>query len=89
MQAPHYPIKYCIVEPEDKIDEKGKPTDRVYGNRLVRFCCKGCTRDFKKNPSMVLKELDRLVIEKQKAKYPLDTCLMAGEKLTEVKMNVI
>ncbi|MCX6945517.1 MAG: hypothetical protein NT173_12310 [Opitutales bacterium] len=33
--------------------EKGKP------DRLVRFCCKHCIKDFEKDPAKYLKKLDQ------------------------------
>jgi type II secretory ATPase GspE/PulE/Tfp pilus assembly ATPase PilB-like protein len=36
----------------------GKPVDLVVGNRLVRFCCPDCIKDFNANPPKYLKVLD-------------------------------
>ncbi len=53
--ASSYPLKTCFVS-GDKLDE---PVDALYGDRLLRFCCKGCLRSFNKNPSKFLPKLDR------------------------------
>lgn len=57
-----YPLDTCVVSGE-KLGEMGKPYDYVHQepgqpDRLVRFCCKGCVRDFKKDPAAYLKKLD-------------------------------
>lgn len=49
-----YPLKVCFVS-DDKLDD---PVDTLYGDRLLRFCCKGCVRSFNKNPSKFLPKLD-------------------------------
>jgi hypothetical protein len=82
-QLPHYPLKNCVVMPDDSLSEEGaeKPVNLVYQNRLVRFCCEGCVKDFKKDPAPFLKKLDEAVIKEQKPNYPLDTDVVTGEKL--------
>ena len=54
--AASYPLKVCFVS-DDKLDD---PVDALYGERLLRFCCKGCLRSFNKNPSKFLPKLDAL-----------------------------
>lgn len=54
--AASYPLKVCFVS-DDKLDD---PVDALYGDRLLRFCCKGCLRSFNKNPSKFLPKLDAL-----------------------------
>ena len=49
-----YPLQTCFVS-GDKLDD---PVDALYGDRLLRFCCKGCLRSFNKNPSQYLPKLD-------------------------------
>ena len=51
-----YPLKTCFVS-GDKLDD---PVDALYGDRLLRFCCKGCLRSFNKNPSKYLPKLEAL-----------------------------
>ncbi len=59
-----YPLNSCAVS-GDKFDggDMGKPQDYVYRqdgkpDRFVRFCCKDCVRDFKKEPAKYLKMID-------------------------------
>ena len=54
--AASYPLKVCFVS-DDKLDD---PVDTLYGDRLLRFCCKGCVRSFNKNPSKFLPKLAAL-----------------------------
>lgn len=42
----------------------GAPIDRVVGHRLVRFCCKGCLKDFDEKPLTFLAQLEGGATEK-------------------------
>lgn len=42
----------------------------VYGNRLIRLCCKMCQRDFKANPAKFLEKLDKAAMEAQRRTIP-------------------
>jgi ribosomal protein L24E len=59
-----YPLETCVVS-QDPLGSKemGPPVDYLHEEkgkdpRLVRFCCKGCIKSFKKNPAKYLKMLD-------------------------------
>jgi hypothetical protein len=59
-----YPLKTCVVS-GDKLDggDMGPPLDFIYReegkpDRLIRFCCKDCIRDFNKDPHKYLTMLD-------------------------------
>lgn len=80
-QAPHYPTTTCIVSGEPLSEDGSKPVDVVYQNRLLRFCCKTCKRDFAKDSKKYLAKLDAAVIAHHKGHYPLETCVVSGEKL--------
>lgn len=81
-QLPYYPLGTCIVSGEALgSEEMGDPINYVYNNRLVRFCCKGCIKDFKADPEAFIEKLDAAVIAKQLEDYPLDTCLVGGGEL--------
>ena len=67
-----YPLDGCVVS-GDKFDggAMGKPQDYVYKtagqpDRLVRFCCKDCVKDFNKEPAKFLKTLDDAAVAKTK-----------------------
>jgi len=81
-QLPFYPTTTCIVSGEPLGgEEMGDPINYVYNNRLVRFCCKMCRSDFKKDPAPFMAKLDAAVIAQQGEHYPLTTCPISGEEL--------
>ena len=51
-----YPLKYCLVSGE-KLGEMGKPPALVYKGQEIKFCCKGCIKDFNKDPKKYMKKL--------------------------------
>lgn len=64
-----YPANFCVVS-EDKLGgDMGPPVDYVYKaegkpDRLVRFCCKDCVKDFSKDPEKYLGALDKAAANK-------------------------
>ena len=52
-----YLLKTCIVSGE-KLGEMGKPVVYVHEGREIQFCCKDCTKDFKKNPAKYVKKIE-------------------------------
>ncbi|MCH2144557.1 MAG: hypothetical protein MK082_05355 [Phycisphaerales bacterium] len=85
-QLKFYPDANCIVMPDDELSDPRGPEamedkNVVYGNRLYRFCCKACIRRFKKDPKPYRDALDKLVIEQQKASYPMEVCVITGRPL--------
>lgn len=56
-QLPSYPLKTCLVSGDD-LGGMGETVNTLYGDRLVRFCCKGCLRSFNKNPGKYLPKLE-------------------------------
>ncbi len=79
-QKDKYPLDTCVITGES-LDGMGGGVDYIYGNRLVRFCCKGCVNKFEKDPAPSLAKLDKAVIEQQVAAYPLKTCVVSGDAL--------
>ena len=77
-QLPHYPLDTCVVMEGEPLgsEDMGDPVNLVYKNRLVRFCCKGCVRGFKKDPAEYLATVDKAVIAKQMESYPVDYCVV-------------
>lgn len=51
-----YPLKTCLVSGEE-LGSMGKPVGFVYQGREIRLCCKGCRKDFDKDPKAFLKKL--------------------------------
>jgi YHS domain-containing protein len=51
-----YTLKTCIVS-GDKLGEMGEPYVYEYEGREIKFCCKGCVKDFKKAPAKYVKKI--------------------------------
>ena len=54
-QKKSYPIDGCAVTDEPLGDA---PIDILHGTQLVRFCCKGCVKAFKKNPAATIAKIE-------------------------------
>lgn len=80
-QKPTYPLSTCVVSDEKLGGDMGEPIDYVYGNRLVRFCCKMCKAEFNKDPDAYLTKINEAVVETQAPEYPGETCVVSGDKL--------
>jgi YHS domain-containing protein len=79
-KANDYPLDTCPVTGE-KLGKMGDPIVYNYKGREVRFCCKGCVKNFEKEPEKYLKKMDEAIIKKDKPAYPLTTCVVSGDKL--------
>lgn len=60
-----YPLDKCLVS-DEKLGGMGKPYVIVYEGQEIKLCCKGCEKDFKKDPTKYMKKLE--AAQKQKAK---------------------
>jgi len=65
-----YPLKTCVVSDEE-IGSMGDGVDHVYKqegkpDRLVRFCCESCIKDFKKDPAKYLARIDEAAAKAKK-----------------------
>lgn len=81
-QLRYYPLETCVVSGEP-LAENGEDiaVNTVYGNRLVRLCCKMCERDFRADPRKFIAKLDKAAADAQRKDYPLTTCVVAGGQL--------
>lgn len=57
-----YPLKTCVISQEE-LGSMGEPTEMIYRvagqpDRLVRFCCESCFKDFMQDPAAALKRID-------------------------------
>lgn len=69
---PDYPLTTCVVTGEKLGGDMGTPLDRVWRvkgqpDRLVRFCCGNCPKDFQKEPAKYLKLIDEAAAAKAKS----------------------
>ena len=57
-----YTLSTCIVS-GDKLDggDMGEAITKVYGDREIKFCCKGCIKKFEKDQAGYLKKIDDAV----------------------------
>ena len=62
-----YTLKFCIVTGE-KLGEMGDPFVYEYEGREIKFCCKGCVKDFKKEPAKYIKKIEEAEAKAKKAK---------------------
>lgn len=67
-----YPLDTCVVS-EEKLGSMGQPYEYVYKqegkpDRTVLLCCKGCVKDFQKEPAKYLKLIDDAAAAKAKSK---------------------
>ncbi|MGD0261802.1 MAG: YHS domain-containing protein [Verrucomicrobiota bacterium] len=62
-----YTLKTCVVS-GDKLGEMGEPFVYAYKGREIKFCCKGCLKDFNKDPAKYLKMIDEAEAKAKKAK---------------------
>ncbi|MFA6241942.1 MAG: hypothetical protein WC655_13490 [Candidatus Hydrogenedentales bacterium] len=76
-----YTLDTCPVSGQ-KLGSMGDPVIKVHEGREVRFCCNGCVSKLEKDPAALFKTVDEKMVEQQKASYPLDTCIVSGDKLT-------
>ena len=48
-----YPLKTCVVSGEE-LGKMGEPFRFVHQGQEVKLCCKGCEKDFQKEPAKYL-----------------------------------
>ena len=82
-QIPTYPFEKCLVS-DEPLDTMGESIDVLHEGKLVRFCCKGCVKGFKKDPDQFVAKIDAAVVKQQTAAYPLEACAISGESLGSV-----
>lgn len=75
-----YPLSTCPVSGSD-LGKMGPPVVKEYDGREVRFCCAGCPAKFEANPAEYTAQIDAKIAEQQKPQYPLETCVVSGQKL--------
>ncbi len=61
-----YTLKTCIISGE-KLGEMGKPFVYEYKDREIKFCCKDCVADFKKDPAKYIKKIEEAEAKQRKA----------------------
>jgi YHS domain-containing protein len=62
-----YTLKTCVVS-GDKLGEMGEPYVYEYQGREIKFCCKGCLKDFNKEPAKYIKKIEEAEAKAKKDK---------------------
>lgn len=58
-KAKPYPLKTCVVTDEEiGKDPDMKPHVFTYKGQEVKLCCKGCLKDFEKDPAKYTKKIE-------------------------------
>lgn len=78
-----YPLSFCVVT-GDELDAMGGPVALVHEGRHLQFCCDSCKEEFIKDPGKWSAKIDEEIVEQQIERYPLETCMVSGEKLGEM-----
>ncbi len=77
-QTKDYPLDNCIVMDSSELGAMGEPVKMVSGNRLIKFCCKGCVGKFKADPAAFIAKLDKAWAEKSPAMFKTAKVETAG-----------
>ena len=56
-KAKPYPLNFCVVSDEKFEGSEMKPFEMVHEGQTMKFCCKNCVKDFKKDPKKYLTKL--------------------------------
>jgi YHS domain-containing protein len=75
-----YPLDSCVLSGK-KLASVETPVVVNHEGREIKFCCNNCKGKFEADPAAVLSKVDTAIVEQQKAHYPLDTCVVSGDKL--------
>jgi hypothetical protein len=81
-QLSHYPLETCIVSGEAL---GPGAVDHIYRNRLVRLSSKRHIAKFERDAASYWAVLDAAVVRKQQPGYPLTTCIVSGNNLSEIE----
>jgi YHS domain-containing protein len=77
-QRPLYPLGTCVVDGKPLGET---PVEFLHQYTLVRVDRDACRQALEADPKKPLAALDAAAIAKQRPTYPLDTCVVTGEKL--------
>ena len=87
-QDMHYPLAVCAVSGE-KLGSMGEPVPLMLDGMLVKLCCKKCVDKATKNAAAMAQKVRMASFELQQKHYPLDTCLVGGEKLGDAPVSAM
>jgi len=61
-----YSLETCVVSGE-KLGEMGKPFVYQHEGREIKFCCKNCLKDFKKDTAKYIKKIEEAEAKAKKS----------------------
>jgi hypothetical protein len=67
-----YPLDYCVVSGDKLGGEMGEPFVIVHEGREIKFCCKGCVKDFNEDPASFLAKIDSGVDARNDVEVSMD-----------------
>ncbi|GAB4384870.1 MAG: hypothetical protein Kow0022_08810 [Phycisphaerales bacterium] len=82
-----YPLNTCIVSGEE-LGGMGEPVERLYMNRLVRFCCEKCAGKFEKDLPASMAKLDAAFADALRPRANT-VCPVSGEDLDDDAVEVV
>jgi hypothetical protein len=74
-----YPLNTCVVSGEKLGGDHGEAVVFVHKGQEVKLCCKDCRGDFDKETAKFMGKIEEA--NKKVKAYPLNTCVVSGEKL--------
>lgn len=75
-----YPLDTCVVL-DEKLGGMGEPFVFEYEGREIKLCCKGCQKNFNKDPKKYLAKIDDAA--RNVKTYTAKVCALSGEALPE------
>jgi YHS domain-containing protein len=61
-----YPLDFCLVSGDKIGGDMGAPITTNYMGQEIKFCCKDCVKDFRKDPAKYMKKLQEAEKESNK-----------------------
>lgn len=86
-QRAAYPLNTCVISGEE-LGGMGDPVEKLYMNRLVRFCCERCVGKFEKDLAGGMAKLDAAYAEAQRAAANT-ACPVSGEELDDEAIELV
>ncbi|MDX9912508.1 MAG: hypothetical protein RBS39_11810 [Phycisphaerales bacterium] len=80
MQRAGYPSDACVID-GTPLPEGDKAVEVILANRLFRLCGEGCKKKLEERPWEAMAALDAAYAAKQRADYPMTTCVVDDVEL--------
>ena len=68
IKAKPYPLDFCLISGEKFEGSEMKPFELVHEGQTIKFCCKSCVKDFRKDPKKQLARMEDAVKKLEAAK---------------------